>query len=63
MINSGSNSYSNSNSVNKLISRKKSYERLMRIEQQLYHLYKHQNGKIEIQNPIRSGGINNYGLK
>eukprot|EP00347_Sterkiella_histriomuscorum_P013274 403365346 len=63
MMNSGSNSYSNSNSVAKLINRKKSYERLMRIDQQAYHLYKHQNGKIEIQNPIRSGGIHQYGLK
>ena len=32
MINNGNNSYSNSNSVAKLINRKKSYERLMRID-------------------------------
>ncbi|CDW78008.1 protein kinase domain containing protein [Stylonychia lemnae] len=63
MLNNGSQSYSNSGSVAKLANRKKSYERLMRVDQQSYHLYKHQNGKIEIQNPIRSGGINVYGLK
>ena len=50
-------------SVNsKLINRKKSYERMIKLDPQLYQIYKYQGGKVDSQN-IRSGGIHQYGLK
>lgn len=42
-----------SNSVNKLINRKKSYEKLVQIDNQLYQLYKNNGGK-----PSELGGGN-----
>lgn len=65
VMTNGSNSYSNNNSVAKLINRKKSYERLLRggIDHSNINLYKHPNGKIEINGNIRSGGIHQYTIK
>lgn len=65
-INSGTNSYNAMGPGNmvKLIGRKKSYERLMRLDQQLYNLYK--NNKVSykadmLSNPVRGG--NSYSMK
>jgi hypothetical protein len=61
-MNNGSNNYSAVGPTNmiKLIGRKKSYERLMRLDQQLYNLYKNNNGSL-LSNPVR--GVNSYSLK
>jgi hypothetical protein len=67
MVNNGSYSYNNGNnsSIAKLMNRKKSYERLIRLDQQLYHLYK-QGGnsqKLDSMGGYLRNGQNSYVIK
>ena len=55
-MNAGGGSSLGSHQSKNMLGKKKSYERLVRLDQQLYHLYRQSGRKMDSIQPIRGGG-------